>query len=380
MPQSDYLIDIASKTKFENQNDAYHKAYAKWRMAENNRFGYKFTKDIREHAYAYGQGFEQNDPADAERRTLRDCSSLIGGVLLISSLIRIAQAYFDSRSGHLFTATSLELTGHINKAQTNATIALSLFKPLSLLLCIFLLQFFLKLPRPVLFPKGSKGRGGVSMCFFGIIGGVSAVCYIFSVFMKVFMSSDYMALPGGLVWCDNMWLNVHYFLSQYVVGAALHAVFLNGLIMQSLRQFGDSTAAMFTAVIEGIMAVNLANISTHLIIGLMVALMTVKSGSVILSMLLRITVNVVFFILRFVVYYYPAHDGELYTLLICITIMALALFSLGRLMANDRYEFTVKQGDTVMGFSAKMRIFFMSMPMIEFMTASIVAWLYIVVA
>ena len=93
---NDYLIDIASDSQYQNQSDEYYKSYTRWRMNENNRFGYKFVKDKREHTYAYGEGYEHKKASDAEKKALRNCASLTGGCLLVAAFLRLMQEIFDS--------------------------------------------------------------------------------------------------------------------------------------------------------------------------------------------------------------------------------------------------------------------------------------------
>ena len=132
MQENSFLIDVASKSQYQNQSAEYHDAYTKWRMNENNRFGYKFTKDTREHAYAFGEGFEHNNASDAERKTLRDCSSLMGCCLLIASLIRLLQAIFDRRAGHMLSGASLHMSGSVRSSDVFSAITLTLFYPVSI--------------------------------------------------------------------------------------------------------------------------------------------------------------------------------------------------------------------------------------------------------
>ena len=380
MQEKEFLIDIASKSQYQNQSAQYHEAYTKWRMNENNRFGYKFTKDTREHAYAFGEGFEHNNASDAERKTLHDCSSLFGGGLLIASLIRLLQAFFDSRTGHMLSGASLNLTGSVRNSDILAAIVLMLFYPVSVIICFFICQFFIKLPKAVLLPTNKRIPKHIPLLLFGVMSGIAVVCYMAAVFMRYVIGTKYLFLPSGIVITDLKWLNLFYFFLQYIISPILQALLLNGLIMQTLRQFGDSTAIFFTTIIEAILALNLTNIGTHLVIALIICLMTIKTGSIFTAVFARITVNLIFFLLSFVESLYNGQDGELYMLLICITIMGIALFCLGKLLSYDHFDFSIINVKTELQFTQKLGVFFTSMPMIEWFAASAVAWLYIVVA
>ena len=379
MQENSFLIDVASKSQYQNQSAEYHDAYTKWRMNENNRFGYKFTKDTREHAYAFGEGFEHNNASDAERKTLRDCSSLMGCCLLIASLIRLLQAIFDRRAGHMLSGASLHMSGSVRSSDVFSAITLTLFYPVSITVCFMLCQLFIRLPKKVLLPSNRKIPARVSFLLLGIIGGVATVCYMAAVLMRFIIGSQYIMLPSGVVMTELPWLNMLYFLIQYIISPILQALLLNGLIMQTLRQFGDSTAVFFTTTIEALLALNVSNIGTHLVIALVICLMTIKTGSIFAAVMARITVNLVFFVLNYIGTFYKGHDSELYMLLICITIIGIALFCVGKLISSDDFDFSIINVKTELRFTQKIAVFFTSMPMIEWFAASAVAWLYVVV-
>ena len=375
-----YLIDIASESEYQNQTEEYHKAYTEWRMNEHNRFGYKFIKDTREHTYAYGEGFEYNEASDAERKTLRDISSLLGGVLLVSAFIRLAQAVFDSRAGHILSGAAIELSGTPRDTDRIAAVALSLFRPFSLTLCIILFQSFLRLPRKVFMPINGKASKAQVLCRLGTITGIAVICFIISVMFRVFLHTDIFSVTGGFVWTSDIALNVQYFVNQYIICAVLHAVFINGLVLQSLRQFGDSTAVFFSTIVEGVMAISFTKISTHLVMGVCFALLTIKTGSIIAPIVARILTNCIFFSLRLIDYYYPGEAGELFLVLTCVVIMAIAMFCIGQLLNMGGLDVSLKSSDEGLSFREKSRVFFTSMPMIEWCAAAVVAWLFILVA
>ena len=375
--KKEYLIDIASQSQYQNQNDEYHKAYTEWRMNAHNRFGYKFVKDTREHAYVEGEGFRSNDASDTERRTLRDLSALLGGTLLIAALIRLIQVIFTSRLGDISDGISVRLTGDIKESFIFSTVLSSAFKPVSFILCIVLFQSFIRLPGKVILPKGKYHSRRQAFEIIMTFCGLSVVCFQISTFFEELVGSRLIITPGGFVWTDNVWLNIYCFFVEYILTAALHAVFFNGLILQSLRQFGDSAAIVVTVIVETITALTIANFGVVIVISLMLCNITIKTGSVTDSFIARVLNNMIFFSLKFIGYNTSGSNSKMIQLIICIVILITAAICLGRLMVDSRWSFRIQNVRTELAFSEKMKTIFTALPMIEWLAASVIAWLYI---
>ncbi|MBR6337112.1 MAG: CPBP family intramembrane metalloprotease [Ruminococcus sp.] len=377
---NEYLIDVASDSKYSGQNEEYKAAFTKWRTKENNRFGYKFVKDTREHTYAFGEGFENDLASDSERNSLKYCSCLIGGTMLISATIRLCQVLYDNSAGHLLAGSSIEVYGNTRATDELSTIVLSVFKPFSLIVCILILLMFTRLPRKVFLPQGKSLPKRITFSIYGVVAGFAVACYVISVLFRIIFGTQFMSVPGGFVWCDNMGLNIHCFGMQYILTPVLHAVLMNGIILQLLRQFGDSTAIILTAAVESIMAINLTNIGTHFVMGLIVAMATIKTGSVMSAMICRILINLIFFALKLLDTSLPSVEDEFYMMLACIVMLAIGLFSLGRLISFSDYSVNIKSVDTQLTFSDKTRTFVTTMPTMSWLAASMIVWLYIMAA
>ena len=371
-----YLIDIASQSQYQNPNDEYHKAYTEWRMNEHNRYGYKFVKDVREHTYVEGEGFQSSDASDAERNTLKKCSSLIGGTLLIAAIVRLIQAVISGRLGNVSDGISMQLTGTVRDPDMGLLILQSMLKPISFILCILIFQSFVRLPKPVFFPK-SKAEKSESAMLIIVFCGLSVIGFALSSMISNLSFMTDLSTPGGFVWTNNMVLNIHCFVIEYVVTAALHALFLNGFVLQFFRQFGDSTAIVITIFIETIMALNIANVGVVFLISLMLANITIKTGSVMNSFIARVLNNIIVFSLKYVSFVNNGSYSRMLQLLLSLIILLAAIFCIGRLMGREGWTFRIINVKTELKFTEKMKTVFTSMPMIIWLAASVIAWLYI---
>ena len=375
--KSDYLIDIASETRYQNQTDEYYRSYTEWRMNENNRFGYKFVKDKREHTYVEGEGYEYKEASDAEKKALRNCATLTGGCMLVSALIRLAQTVFDSRTAQLMQNGTMILTGSASKSDIVHAFLLVGIKLLVYLSALLLFKAFIKLPRAVYFPKRTT-RPAQILCLLGVIGGVAMLWYIVFVVNTYLVGTVIFALPITLFRCDNTLLNLLYVFIDCVLASFIKAVFFNGFLFQSLRQFGDSTAVFIISIIEGFTAMRISSVGAVFVLALLTALITFKTGSVIVGAASRIFVNLLFYGTRYFEFAFREGGSEPYLIVYVIFILGIAMFSIGRMMSMSDWDFNITTGETALKFREKIMLFFTAMPMIEWFAAVVVTQLYVI--
>ena len=373
---NDYLIDIASDSQYQNQSDEYYKSYTRWRMNENNRFGYKFVKDKREHTYAYGEGYEHKKASDAEKKALRNCASLTGGCLLVAAFLRLMQEIFDSGTSQLMKDGTLILTsgGH-SMDILNAFILLGAKLVMYLAACIVFMMF-IKLPREVYFAKRTI-KPAHAVYLLGILNGIAMIWYLIFVLGSFVLPPDWLALPVALFRSGSVWLDVLYIFLDYFVISFIKAVFFNGLLTQSLRQFGDSTSIFFVSVLEGLMVMNIRAVGATFVLSLITGLIILKTGSVIMGAAARISVNLLFYLAGLINYSTGGRESEIYLIIVEVLVIGFGLFCMGRLMARNDWDFNIDNVTTALSFGEKVSVFFTAMPMIGWTAAVIVMQLYV---
>ena len=373
---NDYLIDIASDSQYQNQSDEYYKSYTRWRMNENNRFGYKFVKDKREHTYAYGEGYEHKKASDAEKKALRSCASLTGGCLLVAAFLRLMQEIFDSGTSQLMKDGTLILTsgGH-SMDILNAFILLGA-KLVMYLAAGIVFMMFIKLPREVYFAKRTIKPAHV-VYLLGILNGIAMIWYLIFVFGSFVLPPDWLALPVAFFRSGSVWLDILYIFLDYIVISFIKAVFFNGLLTQSLRQFGDSTSIFFVSVLEGLMVMNIRAVGATFVLSMITGLIILKTGSVIMGAAARISVNLLFYLAGLINYSTGGRESEIYLIIVEVLVIGFGLFCMGRLMARNDWDFNIDNVTTALSFGEKVSVFFTAMPMIGWTAAVIVMQLYV---
>ncbi len=373
---NDYLIDIASDSQYQNQSDEYYKSYTRWRMNENNRFGYKFVKDKREHTYAYGEGYEHKKASDAEKKALRSCASLTGGCLLVAAFLRLMQEIFDSGTSQLMKDGTLILTsgGH-SMDILNAFILLGA-KLVMYLAAGIVFMMFIKLPREVYFAKRTIKPAHV-VYLLGILNGIAMIWYLIFVFGSFVLPPDWLALPVAFFRSGSVWLDILYIFLDYIVISFIKAVFFNGLLTQSLRQFGDSTSIFLVSVLEGLMVMNIRAVGATFVLSMITGLIILKTGSVIMGAAARISVNLLFYLAGLINYSTGGRESEIYLIIVEVLVIGFGLFCMGRLMARNDWDFNIDNVTTALSFGEKVSVFFTAMPMISWTAAVIVMQLYV---
>ena len=155
-----YVIDVSKRHKYYNQSRRYQKEYQEWRSAENNPYGYRFVKDIREHAYMDGEGFVDNTGVEEEKAALFNCFRLLGMSLLIMAAVAMVRmlimdvGYGLEKGGRIYYET-LENGNYLNSEAAYMLVSLNLME---YLLPIFFLSATTHLPTRVAIPmKRVKG-------------------------------------------------------------------------------------------------------------------------------------------------------------------------------------------------------------------------------
>ena len=159
-----------------------------------------------------------------------------------------------------------------------------------------------------------------------------------------------------------------YTLSTAIVPAVLEEFALRGIVLGSLRKFGDAFAIITSAICFGIMHSNFEQIPFALMVGLFLGFATVKTNS------LRVAICIHFFNnFISVVFSYLTGVSDEYQNLIFLSLMAVCfVFALLFLNRNDTKEiFKLQDSDTLLTEKKKYKTFFKSVGIIVFVAINL---------
>lgn len=361
-----YLIDVAKEKTYQNQFDDYHREFSKWRTKKGNPYGYSFVHDTREHTYVDGEGYFQKTAAEAERKALTKCLSLLG----VTMLVMLA---FDGLTSLMFYRLFRD-AGAYSVYYTQIGQQRHEFTPLIVLLycCTNLLKYLLgfwifihfsKIPIKVAapMPKGAKlSKSGIFLMLVLMVFGrlsnyIIKVIFGFLNFDCVYSVSIH--VPDSIL-SDSIYLVFNCILISIV-----SELLFRGAIMQTFRQFGDIYALIVSAVTFSLTYYDISSIGYGVLCSAALGLFTLRTGSLKSAIVMRVTASVSNYALtRLVLDNF--NYGRLIEAGICAFIMTVAAFIFARLMCNGKWAFTVKSDPSELSGGEKLKTTFTGLTMV----------------
>ena len=225
-----------------------------------------------------------------EKRLLKNAGNGIGlvslGYIAISSF---AGAIYQILAQLIFPAANIH--GSIYLTETVDWLFSTLIYLLSLAIPFGIYMLFLKMPLQVAFPlrkaKTDLTIGGLCL---GL--GVSVLAAYATQYVQVSLQyfgigitmPDYsipVSIPGA----------VSYVISVVIAPAFIEEMVFHGIIMQSMRRFGDIFALVSSALIFGIFHLNLMQMPYCFIMGLCIGYLVMRSGSLWVGILIHLFNN-----------------------------------------------------------------------------------------
>ncbi len=296
----DYMVDIAKEKVYINQDEEYYEEYTKWRNDPENRFAYSFQHDSREHTYVDGEGFADRLAQTEEKSALTSCFSYLGGLLLLILLFQIIQ-YFLMH--HVFDS---DFIGWIYFSQRSS------FSPISadqeIVYCAVRLTAYvtaalvsasvLKMPRKVVLPNE---KVSLSLMGFGI-----SLSLIFLILARVFdMSIAKVFGMAGIDMCsysyaysENIAAQCFYLSMEIFFVPLLAEIIFRGFVLQLFRQFGDYFAVLISSFACAVIYHDVSEMLFMFSFGMIFGSLVLRSGSLKLSIVVRITVMAVYCLLN----------------------------------------------------------------------------------
>ena len=206
---SEYMIDVAKEHKYQNQSEEYNRALHKWREDPDNRYGYTYVHDTREHTYVDGEGFVDNSPVPAERQSLTRCCSLLGFTMIIMALVDFSKMLvnrhiFGLQDGTRLFYTDLAETGVVS-FPAHIVYTAAAFSVLKYLLPILFFRLISGIPAKVAMPVNKdtpRGfySGGITVMLVILALGRMGNYVIAFLFSRIGIDSTYYDYIEGEDW------------------------------------------------------------------------------------------------------------------------------------------------------------------------------------
>lgn len=298
MPQKKKKTSDSRIASLKLQNAEYNELYRRWRIEHKSDVGFYFAENSEEFAWRDGEGFIAGFPVAEERSAMMNTATVIGKNLTIYALVNLAVTWFfsDIRVGSF--VLKMMRGGHFSGSETPALAMTYIINILKRVLPLFYLIHKVKMPFKVMLPVKIA-----NMPMFR--AAVPVALFVFGIITLLTGAEGYATDFIGFNIANTVWLpkgRVHmvlYALLYIVILPVISEIVHRGLFMQTLRQFGDGCALIFTSVIAA-----LTSSGTHawiftLTYSFIIGFFAIRTGSILTAIVMRTVISGCSYVLTF---------------------------------------------------------------------------------
>ncbi|MGI6403889.1 MAG: CPBP family intramembrane glutamic endopeptidase [Oscillospiraceae bacterium] len=295
-------------------------------------------------------------PINPWKGVLRTNSNIIFGALLLLLALMAGAPFFILLLGQWFPVLEGMLYALPSFVLGMVEMVLSIFM---LLAPCLLMVFFLNMPTAVAFPKKPlKLRlliPGIFCCL-----GMSAVGVMLSGYLQALLASTLGVIP---VMPDQpppygLPEAILYFLQVALVPAVFEEMVFRGVVLQSLRRFGDGFALAVSSILFACAHGNLVQAPNAMLTGMVLGYFALRSGSLLTPMLMHFINNGIAALVNLGMLYLPAAFYQLLNNLILPIYLVLGVLGVGMMFVFNEGFVPLFSTETGMGSGEKFGRFF----------------------
>lgn len=353
------------------QDKSYNESYKQWRKRNKDAVGFYFAENPNQLTYQDGVGFIKDAPEVHEAKALRRTLTVLGSVLLF-------RVFFDAFSVYLLPkllgAVGFDINYDIftgrRYGSENLLITVKLFtEVLSVAIPSLMLIIGFKLPFKVMLPMKTNNKPMLRACIPAavLIGGVC--CCMAEVFGKVFQLDgpfEKTLFPTtGFGWAYAV-------VTQVIIIPVVSELCSGGIILQLMRQFGDGVALVLTSFISAVFCYDPLQFLFYFAAAMAVRYFTVRTGSVLAGVSMRLTISAYAFGLILIRYNTEESSGGTFCVLyLFVTLIVGIAFTIGFLYKHSD-SFGITMRSRYMPFGRKIMWITTSIPIILWITAALI--------
>lgn len=288
------------------QQDAkYNAIYRKWRSDKSNKYTFYFSDGRREHQYSEGQGFVDENPYAVEYRAFRNTIDLTAVILISYTLITFMMKllFSDFPTGGLFGLVLTKDGFFVGKGL--APVAASyLFNILGKLLPVCIALVAARIPVRVIMPLKITNKPLFSCCVPFAMMTFSAITVLHAL-EALILPSQVLKSQIGEWYAEGTANAVLMGLLYMVVIPVVSEIVHRGVFLQLYRQFGDGFALIMTCLIAA-MTNMYGNFLYTMVYSAVIGYFTLKTGSILTAVVMRIIITGSHFGLMLYQYHSPS--------------------------------------------------------------------------
>lgn len=225
-------------------------------------------------------------------------------------------------------------------------------------------MLFLRMPWKAAVPFRPVPASQVLLCI-PVTFSISIAGSIFSSILSfLFTLIGYQPVGGSVAAPVTVPGTVLYFIMLAVLPPIFEEIAFRGILMQSLRRFGDGFALLVSSVLFGLFHLNMIQAPYAILLGLWLGYLVLRTGSLRISMVLHACINFSAGVMSILMASLSEQALIAVTLVYLIFWIFTGVGSLLFLILRNRGSFKLHPAQTWMHLGKKLGVFFSSVPMI----------------
>ncbi len=361
--KNDDYIDVAKNADYQNQSKEYYREFLNWRSSGNNPYAYYFVRRKSEHSYIDGKGFVSTSPEDTEKKVLKRCCRLIAMTMLTFVIFGLLEIFYASiYTGEVtLSLTKVLSTESFDLYDVPLSVSAAVCGIRTMKYTVPILIFILdtKIPKAVFLPKEDKKFSSMKDCALVMALMTASFCRIANDGLSVIGSKLGIGVYGfEYVGSSDFTSTLLFGIINCIVISALTEVLFRGLILQTMRQFGDVIAFVICCVAEVFSGFDLIGFGYTACLSIIITLFTLRTGSIRTAIGMRISATSLFFVLDLMKVYLDESYSEVVANGVCFVIIAISLVIYSRITLSQNFSFNVNNSKTHLSIAKKLSIFF----------------------
>ena len=373
MPSKQTANSDDDRLNWRYQDKTYNEMFKAWRKQRKDTVGFYYVSNPNELTYLDGYGFVTDYPEAAERNALRKVMNIIGMTMILLGVIDIFYKYALPNLLAAFGA-DIYFDRYTKIFYGNEWLILfidTFFSIIKRLIPLAYIYKKLKMPIKVMIPTKITNKTlfkyavPVMLLAVGLCSAASGIYGEMLSFLRI--------QPEKLFYDPKSKAVLVLFLIVHVIIIPIISeIHTRGALLQLLRQFGDGFAIVFTALLTALISYKINSFCFIFITSVIIGYFTVRTGSVITAVLMRITVHAISYGIYMIDEMVNEDMQGLVIMLVLFVIIGAGLVCFIRLLCKHSDCFGLNFKSRYLGFSDKCGIIASSVPVVAGLTIIII--------
>lgn len=365
MPSKQIDRNDDDRLNWRYQDKAYNEMFKAWRRQRRDSVGFYYVSKPNELTYLDGYGFVTDYPEAAERNALRKVMNVIGVTMMLLGVIDLLYKYAVPNLLAAFGA-DIYFDKYTKTFYGNEWLILAIdafFNVIKRLIPLLYVYKKMQMPIKVMIPTRITNRTlfkyAVPVMLFAAGCCTSASGVYERILRFVGIEKDKLFdMP------DSKAVLVFYLILHIVLIPIISEIHTRGALLQLLRQFGDGFAIVITALLTSLITYNLSTFCFVFVSSLVIGYFTVRTGSVITAILMRITMAAVSYGVFMIDELASEENSGLIVMTVMFVILVVGLVSFIKLLIDYSNNFSLNFKGRYLSFTDKCGIIASSIPVV----------------